>query len=339
MIKKSKKRHAVCFACIFASVFTFTGCGSEAKNDRSDIHIEVYQMKTYNTTVVQKGDITGKINLTLIPDNYSADGYRVEGSYTAEEINVSVGDHVEAGDVMVSFEADEVHELIDTYTEQKEEDSLLIDHYTKLMEADPDTDYSEDIETLKQDMEIADLYIKEQTARLADYTLTAEKAGTVTYMNEVLSYGYVIPDTNLITVTSGSSDYITTTYDSYEFKIGDVYQAEFGIAVYDMKVKEVTKSVDEATGKDMQTILFEPLSDMSGVNESDELIMEFDKPTVHGVVYVNSDAVMEGDDIYYVYVISEDGYRIPVEVTPGEEVDDYTIIESGLSGGEQVTLN
>ena len=335
-----KRKRVIFTSCVSTILLIFTGCGQAASADKQDIHTEEYQMKTHESAEVQKGDISSVLELTLKPDDYSSLIYQVDrDDLVVESVNVAVGDRVEEGDVMVKFEADEIEELIETYTNQKEEDQLLIDHYTKLMAIDSSQDYTEDIESLKLDMQIAELYVEEQTERLSEYTLTAEKAGTITYMDEWLNYGYVTSNTNIITVVSGSSDYIATTYDTYEFNVGDVYQAEFGIAVYDMQVVEVTQSVNEATGRDMQTILFEPLNDMSAVSESDELSMEIEKPTIEDVVYVDSDAVIEDEGLYYVYVLSEDGYRMPVQVTIGDELDELTIIESGLEGGEQVTLN
>ena len=36
---------------------------------------------------------------------------------------------------------------------------------------------------------------------------------------------------------------------------------------------------------------------------------------------------------------NDDGYRLAVDVTVGETVDGSTIIKSGLTAGEQVTIN
>jgi hypothetical protein len=86
--------------------------------------------------------------------------------------------------------------------------------------------------------------------------------------------------------------------------------------------------------------VFEPVNDMAGVTEADTLTMTIQKPTVAGVIYVNKNIVFEGSDgKNYVYVLTEDGYREAKEVTVGETVDDYTIIKSGLTAGEQVVVN
>jgi multidrug efflux pump subunit AcrA (membrane-fusion protein) len=289
---------------------------------------------------VEKGDIAPVLTLSLKPDEFEKNNYSVERSdLVVDKINVSVGDRVEAGEVMVSFKADDIQETIDTYTQQKEEDELLIDHYTKLMAIDSSQDYSDDIASLKEDMELADLYINEQNEKLKEYQLIAEKSGTVTYMYEWLEYGWAEAYTALVTVVSGSSNYTVDTDDDYDFQVGDIYQAEFGIATFDMKIIDITSYVDDSTGKDMRTILFEPQNDMAGVTESDTLTMTINKPVIKNVVYVDKNAVTIKSDTSFVYTIDENGYRTPVEVEIGEQVDDYIVITSGLDGGEQVTLN
>ena len=226
------------------------------------------------------------------------------------------------------------------YTAEKEEKQLLIEHYQKLMQIDGSEDYSDDIESLKEDLTIADTYIKEQNEKMKDYCLIAEKDGTVTYVDDSLGYGYANSASNLITVASGSSNYTVTTDDTYEFKVGDEYEADYEVAKYNMKVIDVKKYTDDATGKDMQTILFEPVDNMAGISEDNKLTMTIHKPVIKNVVYVPEKAVCEkSEGQYYVYTINDDGYRLAVDVTVGETVDGSTIIKSGLTAGEQVTIN
>ena len=219
-------------------------------------------------------------------------------------------------------------------------DQMLIEHYQKLMQIDGSEDYSDDIASLKEDIQIADTYIKEQNEKMKEYCLIAEKDGTVTYVNEWLGYGYASSSDNLVTVASGSSNYTATTDDDYEFKKGDVYQADYEVASYDMKVIDVSQYEDKATGKQMQKILFEPVDSMAGISEEDVLTMTIHKPVISNVIYVDEKAINEkSEDNYYVFTINDDGFRTAVDVTIGETVDGYTIIKSGLKAGEQVTVN
>jgi multidrug efflux pump subunit AcrA (membrane-fusion protein) len=335
------KKIVACMLCATTMAATLGGCGTKSANDsKPSINIESYTKVGYDTTTVQSGDIAPVLELSLSPDEFETKSYKIEQSdYEVEKINVAEGDRVEADQVMVEFKADEIQKTIDEYTEEKEENEMLIEHYQKLQQIDGE-DYSSDIESLKEDISIADTYIEEQNEKKKDYSLIAEKAGTVTYVNEWLSYGYVNANEVLVTVASGSSNYTATTDDSYEFKVGDVYQADFQLASYDMKVVSVSEYEDSATGKTMKTILFEPMDNMTGVSETDKLTMTINKPVISNVVYVDEKAVLEAEkDKYYVYTINEDGYRTAVEVTIGDTVDGYTIITSGLTAGEQVTIN
>lgn len=338
---KTKIKRGIAFClCTGMMLVSLAGCGKKNENVKPQINIEPYTKMGYDTTTVQSGDIAPILKLTLTLDQFESKNYSVkQEDLEVSKINVAKGDRVEEGTVMVEFKADEIEKTITDYEKQKEEDEAAIEHYRKLAAIDGE-DYSDDIESLKEDMEIADTYIKEQNEKLKEYRIIAEKAGTVTFMNENLEYGYASANTTLVTVASGSSNYTATTDDSYEFNVGDVYQADFQVASYDMKVIKVDAYVDDATGKDMQTILFEPVNTMTGVTEADYLEMTIHKPVIKNVTYVNRNALNKKDDEhYYVFVINKDGYRTAVDVNVIEIVDDNAVIDSELTAGEQVTIN
>lgn len=338
--KRVKK--AACFVLSGAMMISLCGCSkNSAKDSAPSINLEPYSKMVYDTVTVQQGDIESVVELSLKPDDFEMKNYSVDQSdFEVDKINVKKGDKVSKGDIMISFKAEEIQESIDSYEEEKAQNEMLIDHYTKLMAIDSSNDYSDDIASLRDDIELANLYIEEQNERLKDYQVIAERDGTVTYLNEYLQYGYATAGETLVSLVSGSSDYTATTDDDFEFKVGDVYEAELNIAVYEMKVKSCEKYTDAATGKEMQNLIFEPTTDMSGVTESDVLSMVINKPVISNVVYVDKDAVFEGKDgNNYVYVVNDEGYRSAVKVTVGDKVDDYIIIKEGLKAGEQVTLN
>lgn len=340
-MRKKNVRTKAMILCAAAAVSMLGGCGSNsASNTKPEIHLSTYIKTEFETTTVKSGDIAPILELSLMPDEYETKNYKMEQSdLEIESVNVSEGDKVNAGDIMVQFKADEIQETIDEYTEQLEEAELLIEHYEKLAKIDGG-DYSDEITELQNDIKVAKIYIEEQTEKKNKYCIIAERGGTVTYVNEWLQYGYTAASEKLVTVVSGSSNYTATTDDDFEFTIGDIYEAEFDVAIYEMKVIEVSKYEDEATGKQMQTILFEPVSDMTGVSEEDTLDMTIEKPVIKDVTYVEAEAIYEKDEgEYYVYTVNDEGYRTAVDVVTGDTVDGYTIIESGVSAGEQVTIN
>lgn len=322
---------------------SLVGCGGSTggQTGSSRINIEPYSKVEFNTDQVKSGDIQSSLTLELKPDGYSSNDYSIQQSdYKVQEVKVKEGDKVAKGDVMIQFEAKDIQKTIDQYTDQKERDQLLIDHYNRLASIDSSQDYSSDISAAKEDMDLADTYIKEQNERMKEYQVIADKNGTVTYVNSDLQYGYVTAGDTLITVDSGSSDYVSETADSYEFKEGQTYDADFQEATFTLKLTKCEKYTSSATGEEMQKLTFQPVSDMTGVTEADTLKMVIDKLVVKNVVYVNKKAVFDGSgEKKYVYTVNEDGYRNAVEVTVGDTVDDYTVIKSGLKAGEQVVIN
>ncbi len=332
------------FAAALAGVLTvsLTACSSgDRQVGDAKINIEPYSKVEFNTEKVSSGDIQSTLTLELKPDGYSSKDYSIQQSdYQIDEVKVKEGDKVAKGDVMIQFKATEIQKTIDQYTEQKEKDRLLIDHYTRLAEIDKSQDYSADIASAKEDMDVADTYIKEQNERMKDYQLIAAKAGTVTYIDSDLQYGYVTAGQTLITVDSGSSDYVSETNDTYKFKEGEVYEADFQEATFSLKLIKCEKYKSKATGEEMQKVTFQPVVDMAGVTEADTLKMVIEKPVVKNVIYVNKKAVFTGsDEKTYAYVVDDAGNRSAVEVTVGDTVDDKTIIKSGLKAGEQVVVN
>lgn len=332
------------FAAALAGVLTvsLTACSSgDRQVGDAKINIEPYSKVEFNTEKVSSGDIQSTLTLELKPDGYSSKDYSIQQSdYQIDEVKVKKGDKVAKGDVMIQFKATEIQKTIDQYTEQKEKDRLLIDHYTRLAAIDKSQDYSADIASAQEDMDVADTYIKEQNERMKDYQLIAAKAGTVTYIDSDLQYGYVTAGQTLITVDSGSSDYVSETNDTYKFKEGEVYEADFQEATFSLKLIKCEKYKSKATGEEMQKVTFQPVVDMAGVTEADTLKMVIEKPVVKNVIYVNKKAVFTGsDDKTYAYVVDDAGNRSAVEVTVGDTVDDKTIIKSGLKAGEQVVVN
>lgn len=322
---------------------TLMACGGSAdgQEDAAGINIEPYSKVEFNTELVKSGDIQSSLSLELQLEDFTSKKYKVtQSDYKVQEVKVKEGDRVAAGDVMVQFEAKDVQKLIDQYTDQKEKDQLSIDHYTRLAAIDSTQDYSDEIQAAKDDMELADTYIAEQNVRMKDYQIIAEQAGTVSFVSQDMQYGYATADSTLVTVDSGSSDYLAETEDNYEFEVGATYNASLDEAVFPMVLVSCDKYTSSATGLEMQKLVFEPAAEMAGVNESAKLDMVIEKPVVRNVVYVNKKAVFEGaDGKKYVYTVDENGYRSAAEVTVGDTVDDYTVIKSGLEAGEQVVVN
>lgn len=323
-MKKVKKQLLAVCLCIPV----LTGCGAK-KQALVTINRAPYEKLAYETTEVQRGDLEPELKLKLREEGYEKVLYdATNGELQLDMVHVSVGDKVKKGDVLVSFESESIQETIDTYEEQKSQNQLLIDHYTRLMQIDGTVDYSSDISMLQKDIEVASLYIAEAQEKLSRYQIIAQDDGTITEMNSSLQNGIFVPGHKLITEVCGTGNYQAERPDGYEFQIGETFTAEAGINSYELKVAEVTKD----------TIIFTPISDMSTITAGSNLSMTVKRPVLADAVYVKAAAVLDIDESYFVYVQNENGYRKAVSVTIGERVGEYRIITSGLSGGEKVTL-
>lgn len=323
------KKNGYFFAAAFLTAMLCGGCSGESK-EVITIEKEPYERTSYRTTEVQRGDLEPELTLTLKADGYERIAYDVKNEdLQLDTVYVSVGDRVNKGDILVSFQSESLQQQIDSYQEQWEQNELILEHYTRLMEIDDSLDYSSDIEMLREDINILKLYLEEAEAKLAGYQIIAEGNGTITEMNEYLQNGYFTPGSNLIIQVCGTGNYSTALPEDYIFSVGEVYTASVGVVSYELRVAQITE----------KTVIFEPISDMSSVSEADELTMVIQKPELQDAVYVETSVIKNGENGDFVYVIDENGYRDAVPVTKGEMVGMYTVITEGLSGGEKVTIN
>ena len=90
-------------AIVAQSAQALSGCGSNkeplAKTNRTP-----YEKLAYRTVTVQKGSITPHTTITLKAQGYQKNTYGAKNqSLALQSVNVSVGDRVKKGDVLVSF--------------------------------------------------------------------------------------------------------------------------------------------------------------------------------------------------------------------------------------------
>lgn len=312
-------------ACLIWGLLT--GC-SPQKAELVTIERTPYEKTVYQTVEVKTGDIYPEFTLTLRAEGYERKIYGAANEeLKLDHVYVSVGDKVQEGDLLVSFQSDSIEQTIADYENQINQNQLLIEHYTNLMKIDDSIDYSLDIAMMQKDITVAELYIEEAENKLAGYQIVAESAGTITAVDEYLQNGYYKPGTNLITEICGTGNYTAVSTEDYSFQVGETYTAVSGVAAYELKLVEISD----------QVLTFRPISDMSSVSDADTLTITIEKPQLTDVVYVEAAAVNKTGDRSFVYVLDEDGYRDVVWVTTGDIMDGYYVITSGLSGGERVT--
>lgn len=309
-------------------VLWLSGCGTEAV-EVVEIAQEPYVRAEYAVATVKKGSLTPQITAVLTQDRTQEKSYGVVSyDFSVEKLCVSVGDCVKQGEVLVRFDAKEITETLQQYEEVLAANDLLIDHYTRMMEIDDTQDYHEDITSLQKDNEIAQLYIEECREKLKNYQIRAEMGGVVTQIDEELIKGRIGRLDSLITVVSGTGNYIAKVEDDSMFETGAVYQAQSAGGTYRMKLKK------RKGGR----LVFEALDDMSAWKESDKLTVTVQGATRLDCIYVDEKAVGSCEAGSYVFVPDKDGYRDIIWVETGETVSGHRIIEQGLSEGQQVMI-
>lgn len=337
----SKRKIKLLTNCILIiSVLTsmlLAGCGKKTDVSLVEIPRDQYQRDVYKTTYVQKGDVNPILMLNLKPMEVDEIKYSVnEADLEVENIFVEVGDKVTAGQVLISFKSDEIKKNIEKYRSEVTKAELLLGHYERtynIDRKDRDDKYGVILQELKDSLEIAKLYLEEEQARFNACQIVAERDGVVTLISKSVLSGVVDPESVLLVENCGKNTYFAETRDEYDFQIGDVFQADYEGDYCDMTIVDIKE--DEYG---LRTIIFEPEYILLNVSSISGISMGIDKGKRSGIVYVDTKAISKKNKDCFVYKVSGDGFLEPVYVTLGEEIDNMTVITSGLEGGEEVAI-
>lgn len=335
-------RKKIFISVLAALALSATGCndtGHQADNQKHQVMVSEYEKIAYEYTEVVRGDISPVLSLKLESDDIERKSYfPFKDEMEVAQVYVEKGDMVSAGDVLISFESGDISEQLKGYESKLEEIQLLIDHYTRLSAIDSTVDYTNDLKNLRKDMEVTGLYISELNAKLDSYSIKAEATGMVFLVSELLAYGTVNATDNVVTVIYGSGNYTAVTTDDYDFKVGDVYTATYGVTSYEMELISIEEDGKDVNGDTKRLLTFRFVNADTVMSESDNLNIKVQKPVLKDVLYVPEETVFSVEDKSYVYLLDENGFRHAAEVKTGSTVDGNTVIESGLQEGDKVVI-
>lgn len=324
---------------LFGLALALSGCGKKGQEKELVITVDDYERITYETAEAVYGDICPVLNLRLTADSFDRSNcFPALVGMEADQIYVKEGDVVHAGDVMLTFKAGDLDKEKEAYQNQMDETALLIEHYENLAKLQNTDEYKDSIEELKQEQQIASMYVQELQAKIDSYSIKAEKDGVVVMVSELLTAGEVNPNNPVITLIYGSDDYKAVTNDDMDFKIGDTFTATYGVASYDMVLTAVEETGKDSEGNVMRELTF-TLAEGQDKPSSENINMVIEKPVLKNVLYVPATAVFAVEDKTYVYVLDENQFRRGVEVKVGGTVDGFTVIEAGLNQGDKVVTN
>lgn len=343
---------------------TCTGCGESSLDEMVPVRDLSYNRIEKNTVLVVKGDITPVFDKPLELVGYEEKRYRensdeyeaLESAYKLElkAVNCQVGGQVKKGDTLVSFTSEELDQQIDEKKEEKRLAELELKHVEKLAKLDPASDYSGQLEGIKQQIKICDLYIQDINDKYGEINIICEDDGVVRYINPSLFDGYVVPNSDLIIVSWDKGYYEAQVEDTVAFDAAKTYEAGSGVEKYELKLMdeeelldrkaEDNEDVSDLEGESVNdaaqhthTVYFKPVNSDGRMLEK-TILMETELNTLRNVCYVDKQAIISKDEGDYVYVVDEEDHKRAVSVKTGDIVGDYCIILEGLSGGEIVTL-
>ena len=320
-------------------LFVLSGCDEQSAQLPAQVTINEYEPKLYETIEIIRGDLAPVLELTLEARDLEKLSYFPR--YDAMEIDqvyVQVGDIVTAGDVLISFKSGDIEKQIESYQAQLDQQQLLLDHYVNLSAIDTTTDYSKDIEQMKADMEVSRLYIEGLNAKLDSYSIVAEGDGMVTAIADIVNFNIVNSNDNLITVVYDDGEYYATTSDDYEFVVGDIYAATYGVADYEMELVNITEDGKDVNGNVIKTLCFREVGNEEELPGVSMMNMTINKGEMKNVIYVPDSVIKEIDGKYHVYTLDENQCKHAVYVKTGISVDGYTVIEEGLTEGDKVVV-
>ena len=352
--RKSTKRdpfRAVRTGLLFGALFLFAGCANEEAEPLVAPGEIPYAETERETIVVERGDLVPVLEEPIRMSGYEEESYRIEVSKMEEltgfydvgsvRLLVDVGDRVEENEVLLSFDSETLEKQEREIRAKKEEDRLKIEHYENLtrIEATPYNlpdmapDYTLEIDKLKEDMTLCDLYLEDIRRSYDEISLRAKKAGIVSFVDESVKEGSLPAGMPILRVVSGDGYYVMDRPDpettTEEFSPGEIFTAKSGAAEFEVEVVE-------PEGEPESKVCFRLLSENATAEETLTLYRE--QEMVKDVVYLETRALIPYNGEYYVYLRQEDGSFRAKKVRTGERMGNFTVIKEGLNEGDEVSL-
>lgn len=349
---------SLCLILIFA--LSLCACGNDTSDKLADLNRDMYEKSEHLSTDVFRGRLEPELNLNLELETTQKIDYQIDISdLTVESIDVSVGEHVKKGQILISFESENLKKEINNLEYDLEEKKLMLEHYKNLSVVETKdkpyekiNDYERSIlqgldkedqkyktysygvaiSELTDDVNLAALYLEEKRERLNECQVKAEEDGTITFISQSILSGVVEPGATFLTEACGENLFTTVTEDDYPFKEGEEFTAttKEGDTI---KLSVISTENED----DKQRVTFEPINTIDPA-QTNSLTLSIKKEALDNVIYVSSEAVYEKNGETFVYTIDENGFLTAVYVTCGDVIGGNTVIKSGLTGNETLAL-
>ncbi len=361
-LKLLKRRAALCaLTTLFALSLTgCTGTQSAARDNAINV-VRADASAEYNLATVRRGDIslTESVRVTYFAARAASYGFATSGIYY-ENFQVSVGDQVQAGDVLATLESAEIdaeiascEAEIDSLTLERDRNSALLALYDARLagrEAATGTagrtdarrrTYEVAIRDAEDRMEVLDVRLDELNAQRAGRVVTADIDGTVTYVRDVQPGETSVKGRTIITVTDLSSCAFESTVEhpeaipfdqTYDIRIdGQDY------AIYRTTAEELGVAEEPMNEKSARTrVYFAPLVPSVNLAEGASGKFTVVVQKSEDTLYVPATCVAEADGQTCVYILDDAGLKTIRPITVGLLTPRSCEITSGLDEGDRV---
>lgn len=361
------RRVALCVTLL--SLGMLSGCGQDDMDALVLSKDTTYDGVEMDTTEVERGDISPVFEKLIELQGYEDTTYRVEKDkaedleyiYKAklDKVNVSVGDHVHAGDTLVSFRSDNLNKELREKQNEKAEAVLEKEHLEKLMQIDSTLDFRDDIVSLNEDIRLAEIRIQDIQDTYNSMNIIAEKDGVVSYIDPSAQDGFLVVGSPIVTVSNDAGYYLMDltedvseasggdaemTSTDVEFHVGDVYTAKSYMAEYKVEViadPNINASETDAASEGAEAVyngkVYLKMVDEDVMKEY-ILTLSIALPEQKNTLYVDRKAVISSDKGDFVYKQYDDEF-IATRIVKGDEVGQYVIIKEGLEEGDVVSMS
>jgi len=369
MNKQKKTRLNLIGFLLFASILLCTGCGNSAENDTEEeliIADTSEETGIYTMSTVEYSDVVLTKTITCTYVQAAEQKVTMDvGGRTISRVCVRTGEHVNAGDVLILLDADNLEEQIEDLKYRIEQQQLELKYLDKNEEYDKlDTYYGyvfgsglenedqlkayeksnarveRDYKYRREDLEDAILYdqmqLDELTKRLSDSQVCATLSGMVYSIEKDLEGSTTKKDQVIMTIASEDEGYfVTDDKDVFEqIEIQDIFDMHITYGESSGDYELTPMRISEWGEEQYYSIAVAPDGAVLSVGDTGNMTVELNR--ADHVLSLPNACIHEAGDDYYVYVLDESGMKTVCFVEIGLVGNDLTQIVSGLSEGNQV---
>ena len=99
----------------------------------------------------------------------------------------------------------------------------------------------------------------------------------------------------------------------------------------EMELYEIEESEHEKT-------LYFRAKDLGQVVLANYIDLNIQKTAIKDAMYVEKEALLQIEENYYLFTLSEEGFKQAHEVEIGNRIDEYVVIKSGINAGDRVVI-